>query len=507
MRFRKSVKNLLVSWVGQAAYIIINLFIRKVFINALGADILGIGGLFSNILSVLSFAELGISSAICYSLYRPLAEQDIEKIRQIMYFFKVVYRWIGIFILVAGTGFMFGLSLLVPEVDNYKNIYIYYELFVINTAISYFYVYNATLIEANQDRYIKIVNHYLWVCLLGILQIIFLIYFQNYIIYLILQIVFTLVENICISKIADRKFPYLKEKKCSLPEKKILKEIRKNVAGTSVNKLRALLVLATDNILISRFAGLTVTGFYSNYTYIVNGVSQILIQIYGAVQAGIGDLNVREDIGRVREIYKEILFYGYTFYSFGFIVLMNCISDFICVWIGKEATLNSVVVYLNLWCFYLTGMRETNIIFLNALGLQWRGKYRVVLEGVINLGISVVFGMRIGLPGIIVGTLISGIVVGGILEPEILCKYGLKTNILFWIVPFMKYSICSVVASYFIWIVNSKILMENIAGMLFVKAAVSFILYFTIVYVVWGRTEEFKRLKNRLYLLLKHKAD
>ena len=125
MRFQKSIKNLLASWSGQAAYIVVNLFVRKVFINVLGADILGISGLFSNILTILSFAELGIASAVCYSLYKPLAEQNVSAIQEIMYFFKFVYRWIGIFILVAGTCFVPVLSILVPEVKSYDKIYIY----------------------------------------------------------------------------------------------------------------------------------------------------------------------------------------------------------------------------------------------------------------------------------------------------------------------------------------------------------------------------------------------
>ncbi|MCM1262518.1 MAG: hypothetical protein NC313_07320 [Butyrivibrio sp.] len=496
MRFQKSIRNLLISWIGQLAYIIINLYVRKVFVARLGLDVLGISGLFSNIISMLSFAELGIASAICYSLYKPLAEQDTDCIQSVMYLFKLVYRCIGILILMAGIGLIPFLHILVKEINNYENIYVYYGLFVINTAVSYFYVYKATLIEANQDRYIKILIHYVCVCMLGIVQIVSLLFFSNYFLFLVLQISFTLGENICISMAANKMFPYLKEKKNKLPEEKVLKEIKHNVVGTALNKLSIL--NATDNILISRYVGLEVTGIFSNYTYITSGIGQILVQVYGAVQAGIGNLNVLENLEKVKKTYKELMFCGHFMYSLCFIIILNCISDFICFWFEESTMLNMVVVYLHLLNFYIAGIRTANITFLNAMGLYWRGKYRGILEGTLNLVISIILASRLGLSGIIIGTFISEICVGCVMEPYILCKYGFRTSIFFSISTMLKNGILLFTSSALILIICQKIIFSNILLQMIIKCVISGGLCIVITYAVYGRTYEYKSLIGRI---------
>lgn len=498
MRFQKSLKNLLTSWIGQAAYMIVNLCARRVFINILGSDMLGIGGLFSNILSFLSFAELGIASAVCYSLYKPLAEQDEACLKRIMFFFKITYRVIGIFIFTAGTMMIPLLPHIVPEVKQYTDFAIYYELFVINTAASYFYVYKATLIEANQDRYMKIANHYIWVCLLGIMQIVGLLYFRNYLLYLVLQTIFTIGENISVSVMANRRFPFLKEKETRFPDRTVLKEILRNVAGTALNKIGTILVTGTDNILISRFSGLAVTGVFSNYAYVTTGLGQIFRQIYDSICAGIGDLNARDGAERVREIYREVLFGGHIFFSFGFVVMTCCLPDFICLWVGEESVLDFDVVILHLCCFYIAGMRTANITFMNALGLYWHGRYKGILEGVLNFGISIWLGSRMGITGVFLGTLFSALFLEFVVEPYILCRHGFKTGIMFTLVPFTQYHVRAIVSAFIIREICNRIAdsLATVLGLL-LKLIISVGLYALIVYVLWGRKTEFQKLMCR----------
>lgn len=500
MRFHKSIKNLIVSWVGQLLYIIINLYVRKVFTARLGLDVLGISGLFSNIISILSFTELGIASAMCYSLYKPLAEQDTGCIQSIMYLFKLVYKCIGIVVLVLGIGLVPVLHLLVKELGNYENIYIYYIFYVVNSAVSYFYIYKATLIEANQDRYIKILIHYVCVCMMGIVQIVFLLVIPNYFFFLVLQINFTVLENICISREADKMFPYLKNKKNNLPEKKILKEIKHNIIGTALNKFTIL--NATDNILISRYVGLGITGIFSNYTYITSGIGQILVQVYGAVQAGIGNLNVLEDSGKVQKTYRELMFDGHFMYSFSFVIILNCISDFVYFWFGESTILDILVVYLHLLNFYIAGIRTANITFLNAMGLYWRGKYRGILEGMLNLVISIVLGSRIGLSGIIIGTFISEICVGVIMEPYILCKYGFRTGTFFAVSAMLKNVVFLLVSSILVMQICKMVVFPNILLQLAVKGLLSGFLYLVMMYIVYGRTFEYKKLIERIQYIV-----
>jgi len=502
MRFQKSLKNLFAGWLGQAVYIFINLILRKVFLNTLGMEMMGIQGLFANILNILSFAELGFASAFSYSLYKPLVEKDVERIQSIMHLFKVIYCVVGIFIFSAGTCLIPFLNVLIPEVQKYKYAAFYYELFVLNTSVSYFFSYKATLVEANQERYKKILNHYFWVCFLGLVQIFSLIWFENYIVFLVIQLLFILVENISISVIADKIFPYLRKTNGSSC-KAVWADIKKNVAGTFLNKIGSVMVTATDNILISKFAGLAVTGIFSGYVYIVNGIWQIAIQVFEAIQAGIGDLNAKEGSKRIEEIYNEVIFYGFIIYSFNVTVLVSCLTDFIFVWMGADAVLDNFSVCLYLCTFYISGMRRANNTFINAMGLYWNGRYRTFIEGMFNLGFSIILGWKIGIKGVVLGTVISGIMIGWVVEPYIVYKYGIKTSPIFAWKIYIKYALYAFGIASLSRLTTNQILIENGIVRLVVKLMISTFLYICITCTLWKKTKEFEGLLKRTKILFK----
>ena len=211
-RTRNSIKNIIFALIGQILALLISFIARTIFIRILGKEILGLNGLFTNILSMLSFAELGIGSAIIYSMYKPLANNDEKAISSLINLYAKAYNIIGIIILILGITLLPFLKFLVKDYETYTymNINLIYVLFVINSAITYFYSYKRSIIVANQKKYIDSINRTIFLLLLNVVQLVILYITRNYILYLLIQILFGFLENISISIIANKLYPYLK---------------------------------------------------------------------------------------------------------------------------------------------------------------------------------------------------------------------------------------------------------------------------------------------------------
>lgn len=204
MRSKSSAKNLVVALIGQAFGLIISFIARIIFVKFLSDEYLGLNGLFTNLLTMLSLVELGVGSALVYSLYKPLADGDNEKVKSLMDLYRKAYNIIGGVVLIIGILFIPFYRYLISEVPSISHLDFIYILFVLNTAISYFYSYKRSLIICDQKRYIATIYRYVFYFLLNVFQIIVLFLTHNYILYLITQVVFTWLENICISIKADR---------------------------------------------------------------------------------------------------------------------------------------------------------------------------------------------------------------------------------------------------------------------------------------------------------------
>jgi O-antigen/teichoic acid export membrane protein len=247
---------------------------------------------------MLSLVELGIGAAIIFSLYKPLAENNIKKVRALMQLYKKSYNVIGLVIALLGICITPFLSFLIKEVPNVQNLNLIFILFVINSAISYFFAYKRNLIIADQHRYIATIYRYTFYSILNIFQIVFLYITKNYIIFLVLQITSTLLENICIAERADKMYPFLKEKGHEKLDNITMREIKKNTSAMILHKIGGVIVNSTDNILISMKVGIAWTGLYSNYQLIINALNTVIEQFFTAITASIGNLAATESKGK-----------------------------------------------------------------------------------------------------------------------------------------------------------------------------------------------------------------
>ena len=504
-RTSSSIKNLIFAFIGQAAGIVMNFIARVVFLRILTAEYLGLNGLFTNILSMLSLMELGVGTAMTFSLYKPLATSDKEKIKSLMNLYRKSYIIIGILVLVIGIGITPLLPYFIDEVPKInENINLIYILFVINTAISYFYSYKRSLISSDQKRYIATAYRYIFYCLLNIMQIIILLLTKNYIWYLITQIIFTFAENVAISKKADKLYPYLKEKNINKLEKEDTEKIKKNVVAMIGHKIGGIIVGGTDNIILSKFVGLVEVGIYSNYYLIINALNVIIGQVFTAITASVGNLVATTNKQKVYDIFKKVFFLDFWLYAFSSICLLVLFNRFITIWIGNEYLFSMDIVLILVINFYITGMRKAFLTFRDATGLYWADRYKPFAESIINIIASIILVKMLGTIGVFIGTFISTITTCFWVEPYILYKYEFGLSIIPFLKKYILYTILMIIAGIITVALCNLIKITGIIGFI-INACICIIVINTIFLIFLHRTEEFKYFKNLILDFIKNR--
>lgn len=495
MRSKSSAKNLVVALIGQAFGLIISFIARIIFVKFLSDEYLGLNGLFTNLLTMLSLVELGVGSALVYSLYKPLADGDNEKVKSLMDLYRKAYNIIGGVVLIIGILFIPFYRYLISEVPSISHLDFIYILFVLNTAISYFYSYKRSLIICDQKRYIATIYRYVFYFLLNVFQIIVLFLTHNYILYLITQVVFTWLENICISIKADRMYPYLNDKNIKKLDKKELNTISKNVRAMLFHKIGGVVVNSTDNILISKLVGLIAVGMYSNYYLITSALDTITAQFFNAITASVGNLGACTNSKKVKETFNTTFFLNYLIYGVITICLLILFNPFIEVWLGKKYLFDFGVVLVITICFYLKGIRKTCLTFKDALGLFWQDRYKPIIESIINLVASIILGIKYGVLGVFMGTIISTVTTSLWIEPYVLYKYYFKENIIDYLYRFIKYTLVVVLTYLIVQKIVILISINGILGLL-IKGVVSLILSILIMTIVFIKTNEIKHVKK-----------
>lgn len=423
MRTKNSFRNIIIALAGKSIGIILQFISRRVFIDMMSQDLLGVNNVFANLLAVLSLAEMGIGSAITFSLYKPLAEHDEAKIASIMTFYKYIYRVIAVVVTCFGTLVIpFFPFIIKEEIDG---LLLYYVLYLTSSVVSYLCAYKRTLIIADQKSYISSAYRYSYIVILNIVQIILLKQYQNYAYYLIAQIVLSLLENILISMQADRMYPYLKEKAAPL-ERTEKKGYFKNIRALLMHRIGSIAVGNTDNILLSAIVSVNAVAVYSNYKLVFSGVNTIMNQVFSSITASVGNLVAEKDKQYAYGIYKALLLVILCVFGLISICMVSLFNDFIQLWVGKQFVESIDYVIILVVHFFISGVREPTNVFKNALGLFWNDRYKALIEAIVNVILSIVLGIAWGARGIFFATILSALLVPVWVEPFILYKHYFK---------------------------------------------------------------------------------
>jgi len=444
MRTKKSLLNLVTGLAGQGIALLASLALRICFARYMAAEYLGLSGLFTNILSMLSLVELGVGPAITFSLYKSLADGDEETTKSLMRLYQKAYRIIGVAILTLGLLFTPIYPLLIKDTAGIGNLDLIYWLYVINTGISYFYSYKVSLVIADQNQYIKNIGHYAAYVLMHIAQAMILIFTQNYILFLVCQIAFTFAENLILSRVADRMYPFLRDKKVRPLEKRETAPIVRNIKAMLCHNIGNMVVNSTDNILISRFFGLVLSGAYSNYALVLQAVRNILARAFDAVQASVGNLYAQGNQQRLKQIYDRLYFLCFWLFGFCAIALLCLMQPFISLFFGERYLLDSLTLVMLVISFYTMGMRSVLHVMRAAAGLYYRDWFKPIAESAVNLIASVILLKRFGVAGVFMGTIVSTVFIGTWVEAYIVHKHMLGGGLSRYLLQYVQYALVTV---------------------------------------------------------------
>lgn len=406
---RKSIiiRNSSIGLLSQFLTILFSFITRSVFINYIGMELLGVNGTFASVLSALSLSELGFETAVVYSLYQPVHDNDQKRINDIVNILKIFYRCIGIVISLGTVIALPFLKYILNDVNlSQDKIYLYFVLQASATIASYFLVYRRTLLYAKQMEYVYKIVDMVSTCLLNVLQCIMLIVFQSYIVYLILKFVQVIISNIIIHIYCSRHFPYLHKDKLN---KKILGKIIQDVKNIFVGKLASFMYSSTDSLVISAFVNTVSVAYYGNYTTIILNLKSLTTGLLAPIAPIVGNFFIEEKRSDNRE--HIFLLYTHLRVWIAFVIILPVIillNDFIAyIWLTPNCVLPISVTYLLAVDFYIHLVHSSSVDYINGMGLFQLEKYIELAGAVSNIVFSILFVQLWGISGVIAGTVIS----------------------------------------------------------------------------------------------------
>ena len=502
-RTKNSIRNSAVALIEHAVYTIMSFACRTVFIMTLGKTYLGFSGLFSDILSLLSLTEMGVGTAIVYSMYKPVAEKNYVKIAALLNLYKKFYHLIGLFIAVVGACLAPFLDFFISDIPDMPEIPLIYLLYLLNTVLSYFFIYKKSILITEQKSYISSFIFIITTIFQNGLQMIFLLLTNNFIIYLIIQAIANLCNNVAVSMYVDKHYKYLREYKSAQLNAEEKKTIFENVKSMFINKVSSAVVTSTDNILISKFVSTVVLGFYSNYTLFTNLFRTILSKVFEALTGSVGNLVAVESSQRIYDSFRKIWFVNFWLASFSCVALLTLINPFISLWVGDDYLLDMQVVVMICLNLYMRLIRNTFITFNDTCGIFKQMRIKSLAEAIINLIVSVLFvgPFKMGIFGVLLGTFISNLCTNFWYEPYLLFRNIFKKPYRIYFTLFFEYLLLSVISAIFTtWIFFSAICVDGWPGF-FIKLVVTCCLINLFYIIIFRNTKEFEYLvgiiKNR----------
>lgn len=459
-RLENTILNFTSSIGGQLIAIITNFVVRTVFIYTLGKAYLGIGGLFQNILSMLSLAEMGLGSAIVFKLYEPIASKDEHRIALLMKFYKTVYRCIGGVILLLGIILTPFLPFLIKDYSRLEDLHIsavlVFGLYLLDSVASYlFWAYKSALIKANQQEYYINIIGYVFTILASVVQVITLLLFKNFIVYVIVFSVKTILQNLVVARKADKMFPFIKAFPKETIDNKESKSIFKDCGALFIYKINNVVVKSTDNIVLSTFIGLDAVALYANYYIFYTTITSLFNKIYNSVGHSIGNLHTEHDLKREYRVFEATMLIAALLGGTTFVGISVVSNEFIQCWIGKDWVIAQPFAILMGLEIFTSSFKYAIAKYRNVYGLFRQGWLRPLFSMIINLIVSIILVRPLGIVGVLIGTLVADWLTFIWYDPLVLHKYGFNNEfpIKKYYFKFIKYflAVCAIgIADYYV---------------------------------------------------------
>lgn len=439
-RNKNMIRISLFSTATSILNILIQFVYRTYFIRILSKEYLGIEGLFSNVIQLLSLAELGFGTVIAYRLYKPLSEENDEEVAKLMNFFNKVYKIVALIVCIIGLMLMPFIQYLIKDLNEIPqgiNIYWAYGLFLFQSVASYFFTYKQILMIADQRADVVAIFNSGLIIFKSFVQLIILKWTQDYLLMLFISIVLSIILNwifsIYVTKAYERIFQC--KKQLAKTEKKVVFD---DIYAMLFHKVGGVVSSSTDNLVLSAFVGLGQLGIYSNYTLIIEAVKKVSMQIVGNFTASIGNAKIKMTASEYISFYERLLKLNFIISDITTVCIYMLINGFMYIWQGNSMILDNSVVAVIVICYFLNSVRLINIAFTNADGLYTRDKARPIIEDIINLVISITLAIKFGIIGVFIGTIVSHLCTVFWREPLIIYRYSLINRVKRYWVLYIK---------------------------------------------------------------------
>lgn len=491
IRTKSSIRNASMALIGQLLSYILNFVVRLIFIKILGDEYMGVNGLFTNILATLAFVELGMGASITIFLYKPVAENDEKRIIVLIQYYKKAYRIIGIIVLIMAICLIPFLPMIIKDITIPVNVVAVYIVFIIMNVIPYFFAAEKTMIDVNQEKYIITLIHYILNIIMLIVQAVLLSIMKNYYLYIGIQLLTSLLENIIISNIAKKKYTYLKKKSNDKIDKETKHSIIKKMKAMTLQQIGLIVLTSTDNILISSMVGVRWVGLYSNYYLLISVIESVISQVFSAIQSSIGNLNVMSTEEKKYKVYNCTLFINFWLVCFATVCLVVLIDPFIKMFFGEDYLMPKVVVYVIIFNTYILNINKANAIYKYATGHIEEDKYAALIGAILNLIVSIVLTKLIGISGIFLGTTISTLLTKSFVEPYIIHKYIFKKSMKYSVKRYINYLFFTILISIIIINLVNIITISNQFVDFIVKGIITVISINIFIILVYHKSDEY----------------
>lgn len=505
MRTLNSAKNLASSLGITLIMTLLGFFTRKVFVDNVGVEYLGLNGLLQNILGIMTLLEGGFATSVVYNLYKPLAEDDRPKILALLQLYRKVYRYIALGIIFFALCLYPFIDVFIKGGENLEYVSVVYFIFLFNSVVNYFTAYKWSIINASQQNYKLTTINLIYQVGLNLAKLGILYFTKNYILYLVVEALFGVGLNIGIVWKANQLFPYIRTKEKYLLDVATKTNIVTNMKALFINKIGGFFMHSTDNIIISAFVGVASIGLYSNYTLITGTIGNVVNQALNSFSESVGNLIASESSEKVYEVFKTTFFVNFLLASVPVIILHNTINPFIAWWLGDEYLLGYATLCIILFNFYINTMRNTALTFKTKAGIFVKDRYTPLLQGIINLALSYIFVQYWGLPGVLFATSLSILSIGFWQFPRLCYKYVFHQSLWNYFSRYIVYSLVGILTLVLSLGLCRLVSLDNALLQTLFNAVISIVTLLMVYYIAFHRTVQYRQLILYVQNVLPHK--
>lgn len=502
-RTKNSIKNSIISMLSNICIMLIGFISQAIFIRILGAEYIGINGLFNNILAILGIAELGIGNAIIFNLYEPLKKNDINLVKSLMKFYKKSYTIIGLIVLFIGLSITPFVNFFVGDISVNLNLKIIYILFLMQTVSTYIFSYKMSIFIASQRGYIIKVNQFVFQLVLNTLQLLILYTTKNYYLYLIIKIICQLLSNIIISIYANREFEFIKGKNNKRLDKDIERNILLRVKALFFHKVGGFVINSTDNIIISKYINVLTVGLYSNYYLIINAINTLFTQMLTSTTASVGNLILDKNKEKNYNIFKKIRFINFFIATFSGVCLLLLMQPFIKIWIGEQYILNDFILIVLVFNYFQQIMRSTYTVFIDGAAIWYENRFVPILESALNIIFSIICLKIFGLAGVFMGTIISGLSLWCYSYPKFVYKKLFDRRYREYARETLAYMLSFVIIVFISYNISKGFIINNNLLQFIINLFICLIIPNLMIIILFKKNENYTYFKAILYSLLK----